>query len=286
MIINGSIYNTVTISVYNKKEVKIMENSNKTPVLKLKLLSILPAVAIGFLILSIIFMLVSPDGDGVLFAPVLFGGLLIISILTIGLVGGLKESKGMFLVGTSLTLWLSNFALLYISVLASEKEYSLALYSNDKIVTLVFSFYSIITVLAILIGVAGLIHGFSKKKNKNIGTLLFVTSLLAEIFLFGHLAATLAAFAHGQADGTIITYTILFEIALMIIIGANIYIGFIAMNDKTEVNTLSDAKAFLTTQPDQDDLKVSRIRKYEQLLKEGLITQEEFEKKKTDILKS
>lgn len=263
-----------------------MENSNKTPVLKLKLLSILPAVAIGFLILSIIFMLVSPDGDGVLLAPVLFGGLLIISILTIGLVGGLKESKGMFLVGTSLTLWLSNFALLYISVLASEKEYSLALYSNDKIVTLVFSFYSIITVLAILIGVAGLIHGFSKKKNKNIGTLLFVTSLLAEIFLFGHLAATLAAFAHGQAEGTIVTYTILFEIALMIIIGANIYIGFIAMNDKTEVNTLSDAKAFLTTQPDQDDLKISRIRKYEQLLKEGLITQEEFEKKKTDILKS
>lgn len=257
-----------------------MENSNKTPVLKLKLLSILPAVAIGFLILSIIFMLVSPDGDGVLLAPVLFGGLLIISILTIGLVGGLKESKGMFLVGTSLTLWLSNFALLYISVLA------LALYSNDKIVTLVFSFYSIITVLAILIGVAGLIHGFSKKKNKNIGTLFFVTSLLAEIFLFGHLAATLAAFAHGQAEGTIVTYTILFEIALMIIIGANIYIGFIAMNDKTEVNTLSDAKAFLTTQPDQDDLKISRIRKYEQLLKEGLITQEEFEKKKTDILKS
>lgn len=260
---------------------KIMENSKENKVLTLKQLAILPAIAIVLVIISVIFMLISPDGEDFLFIPIIFGGLMIISILTIALVGGLKESKAMFLISSSLTLWLSNLALLYVSIKAFPSDYY---YTNQRLVALIFSFYSIIALLSIVLGIVGLVSGTRKGKNKGLSTFLFVVSLLAEVFLLGHMISTLVSLARNSADGSIITYSILLELAIMIVVGTIIYISFFGMQDKAVeiVNT----KTLLNEKENQDDFKIERIRKYDQLLKEGLITAEEFESKKKDILKS
>ena len=254
-----------------------MENKKTIRDLSLKWYALLPASAIFLLVLAFIFVLVKGDHFGdVALAFVIIGLLIIMSVLVVSMVGALRNSRAMFLIGASITLWCANGALGYVMVM------SLNIYGNITLLSLNIGFYVMISVVSFALGIAGLI--FATAKNKNYGTtFLFVTALLSEIFLVGFLVSTSISNGLSGLDGLISTSYILLILAVIIIVGM---ILFISLTDKQTAQTAKPAATSHLIKGDDEDAKIAKIKRYRELLDEGILTQEEFDKKKQDILNS
>lgn len=144
-----------------------------------------------------------------------------------------------------------------------------------------------ISIISFGLGIAGLIYATSKKKGTNT-TFLFVTALLSAIFLVGLLVTTSISNGITNSDPFISTAYIFLELAVIIIVGM---ILFISLTDKQVIEPVTQqsirpiAGSHLL-KDDAEEAKILKIKKYRELLDDGTLTQEEFDKKKTDILNS
>lgn len=256
-----------------------MENKKTSRDLSLKWYALLPAAAILLLVLAFIFVLARGNQfEDITLAFIIIGLLIIISILVISMVGALRNSRPMFLIGAAITLWCSNWALLYVVVTTSE-----ALVNNITLFSLNIGFYAMISIVSLGLGIAGLVYATSKKKGSGT-TFLFVTALLSAIFLVGLLVSTSISCGLSAIDPLISAAYIFLELAAIIIVGM---ILFISLTDKqVEQPVRPVATSHLIRNNDEDDAKILKIKKYRQLLDDGTLTQEEFDKKKQDILDS
>jgi len=255
-----------------------MENKKTAHDISLKWYSLLPASAIFLLILAFIFVLVRVNHfEDAILAFIIIGLLIIMSVLIISLVGALRNSRVMFLIGASITLWCANGALGYVTVMSTANLPHL----DVSLMTLNISFYVMISIVSFALGIAGLVYATSKKKG-NGATFLFVTALLSEIFLVGFLITTSISNGLARVDGLVFASYLFLELAAIIIVGM---ILFISLTDK---QAEQESKPVATSHliKDEDDAKILRIKKYRDLLDEGILTQEEFDKKKADILNS
>ncbi len=245
----------------------------------LKWISLMPGIAMLLLLAALVFALLVPTSPyisyDINFTVVLIVGLIIISILTVALIGVIRESKGMFLIGSAVTLWASDLA--FINILSRATS----AFNNDKVVALGVSFLVVTCIVSVALGIAGIITGLQRKQNH---TFLMITSLLGEIFLFGFSVVTIVALGMGHANVFEIIFVILFELALLIIVGSMLYVSIIGIKDeKLEAAKLVKAEEVKAKNLEETE-QLELIKKYKTLLDEGTITKAEFEKKKKEII--
>lgn len=256
-----------------------MENKKMFSNPSLKWIGLMPGIAMILLLAALVFALLVPTSPytsyDTNFTVVLIVGLIIISILTVALIGVIRESKGMFLIGSAITLWASDIA--FINILSRAIGYN----ANNKIVALGISFLVVTCIVSVALGIAGIITGLQRKQSY---TFLMITSLLAEIFLFGFSVVTIVSLGIKNANVFEIIFAILFELALLIIVGSMLYIAIVGIKEeKSEAAKLVKAeeeKAKSLKETEQLEL----IKKFKTLLDDGAITKAEFEKKKKEII--
>lgn len=244
----------------------------------LKWIGLMPCIAIVMLLAALVFALLVPTQpyDSSVTIVVTVVGLIIISILTVAIVGVLRGSKAMFLIGSAATLWVSDIALTNI-LSRTFLNYS----NNNKAFILGISFLVVIWIVSIALGIAGIITGLQRKQSH---TFLMITSLLAEIFLLGFSIVSIIGLGMRDANGFEIVFVILFELALLIVVGSMLFVSAVGLKD--ERKELIDAAIMEQTRAKnaKEAEQMELIKKYKALLDEGSITKAEFEKKKKSII--
>jgi len=244
----------------------------------LKWIGLMPCIAIVMLLAALVFALLVPTQpyDSSTTIVVIVVGLIIISVLTVALVGVLRGSKAMFLIGSAATLWVSDVALTNI-LSRTFTNYS----SNNKAFVLGVSFLVVTWIVSIALGIAGIITGLQRKQSH---TFLMITSLLAEVFLLGFSVVSVVGLGMRSANGFEIVFVILFELVLLTVVGSMLFVSIVGLKDERkeliDAAIMEEVKVKSAKETEQMEL----IKKYKALLDEGTITKAEFEKKKKSII--
>lgn len=250
--------------------------------MNIKKLFIFPSVTIGLLFIAMVFGLLAanPETTGLLNVAVCVGCLVPVCTCVIAIVGSLKNSKSMVLIGCAIVLFLG-----FIGNTTMAGSATVALASGDynkTLMTLTWTFYGMIWFVSLLLIIGGLIS--SGRGNGT--TFLLASSILAVFFYIGFFIFICIDFTMGSnIDYNYILFSVFYGFAILTIIGATLAVAILGIKQKDEE---PEELPGLTHTPKNlklaKDDPVEEIKRWKELLDAGALTQEEFDAKKAEIL--
>ena len=251
--------------------------------MSIKKLFIFPSISIFFLFIAMVFglMATGADSTGFLNVAICIGCLVPVCTNVISIVGSLKNSRAMVLIGTCLVLFLTFIG--NTTMAGSATVAITAVEYNRTLMTLTWTFYGMIWFVSFLL----VIGGFISSGRGNGTTFLLASSILAVFFYVGFFLFVLIDFmAGGNVDVNFIVFSIMYGIAVLTVVASTLAVAILGIKQK---DLEPDELPGLTHTP--KDLKLAKddpveeIKRWKELLDNGALTQEEFEEKKAEILK-
>ena len=251
--------------------------------MSIKKLFIFPSVSIFFLFIAMVFglMATGADSSGFLNVAICIGCLVPVCTNVISIVGSLKNSRAMVLIGTCLVLFLTFIG--NTTMAGSATVAITAVEYNRTLMTLTWTFYGMIWFVSLLL----VIGGFVSSGRGNGTTFLLASSILAVFFYVGFCFFVLIDFmAGGNVDVNFIVFSIMYGIAVLTVVASTLAVAILGIQQK---DPEPDELPGLTHTPKNlklaKDDPVEEIKRWKELLDNGALTQEEFEEKKAEILK-
>ena len=259
------------------------------------------AIVIGISLMS------DPDAASALFTWLCIANGFTIVAMVFALVGSIKRTKSMYIVGSGISLAVSYFANITIFAMAVffalEGNTGYTLLIAGVVVSFIFTI-----VASVLLFIASLVTGPRKKSSYSfLATAAIITLVIYSIFTFSVVSLIVKVnFVTVQAVG----YVLCSNLSLILLMLSLIIFSFmkhpendlvepqagptiIIANAQVEEATkkyLGDAAKKATQEPKKEieepkDDPAEQLRKYKQMLDEGLITEEDYNNKKKEILK-
>lgn len=227
--------------------------------------------------------------------------------MVFALVASIKRTKGMYIIGSGITLAVSYFANITIFI-ASIVFAVQANNGYDAIIAAIVVSFIFTIVASILLFVASLVTGARKKASYAfLATASIITLVIYSIFTISVIAIVLKV---NIITTHAVGYVVCNDFSLILLILSLIIFSFIkhpendliepqagptiiianAQVEEATKKYLDDAAKKATQEPKKEieepkDDPAEQLRKYKQMLDEGLITEEDYNNKKKEILK-
>ena len=246
-------------------------------------------------------------------------GLVIISII-FALVGAIKRTKSMYIIGSGVSLAVGTGAIVTIFVVTCVA--CAANKTNGYLVALLVATFILAGIISLLLIIASLVTGGRKKASY---AFLGATSVIC-LLLFGTFTVVTALVykVNDPIQRTAMTYALTNNIAFIVLLISLVILSFIRhpeneiedeipsptiiianpevteatkkylddaakaqgyIEEEKKIESLADANPTSATNDSTQTDSLEELRKYKKMLDEGLITEQDYEKKKAEILK-
>ena len=247
----------------------------------LKKLLIFPAVGMGLVLLAMIFGIAAVANEGlgsaatVMYIGVSLSALIPFCLHTIALVGSLRKNIAMIIVGSCIVLFLSYVGNGFLAACAMEG-------ANQLATSFIWVFFGMTTFTSIMLFIAGIVSIGSKGNS----AFLMVSAILSILFYFGFAIVVTAA----QRKPLVLLTSLCFTSSFLVVLASMLAVSILGIRGKTQ-DALTDEvpeQPGLTHTP--KDLRLAKedpaqeLLKWKELLDKGAITQDDYDKKKDEIL--
>lgn len=246
-------------------------------------------------------------------------GLVIISII-FALVGAIKRTKSMYIIGSGVSLAVGTGAIVTVFVVTCVA--CAANKTNGYLVALLVATFILAGIISLLLIIASLVTGGRKKASY---AFLGATSVIC-LLLFGTFTVVTALVykVNDPIQRTAMTYALTNNIAFIVLLISLVILSFIRhpeneiedeipsptiiianpevteatkkylddaakaqgyIEEEKKIESLADANPTSATNDSTQTDSLEELRKYKKMLDEGLITEQDYEKKKAEILK-
>ena len=253
--------------------------------MNIKKMFIFPAISTFLLFIALIFGCLACSQQeiyiGVTDVAVCVSCLIPVCLNVIAIVGSLKNSKSMVLIGTSIVLLVS-----FIGNTVMAATGTIALTSADNyptiINTLTWTFFSMIWFTSILL----MVSGFISNARRGGSAFMIACAILAIFFYVGFFIFVVIDYMVGKVQTPyFIPYSIFYGVSVLTIVGTSLAIAIIGIKKPEQE---PEEQPGLTHTPKSLRLSkedpIEEIKKWKELLDSGALTQEEFDAKKEEIL--
>lgn len=195
-------------------------------------------------------------------------------IILVSIIGALKSNRAMFVIGSSTSVILGFIGILTITI-------SVGTFTHLFLRTILVVFYVMVMFSAILLAIGGFVSSGNNVKST---LFLFTSSIITIFFLVGFIATATVAFLLPKAGypqemnmpGFFLAFGILYCFAMLSLVITMLLLS----NSKTKKEPTK-----VTSTINQDEsMKIQTLLKYKQLLDDHIITQEDFDRKKRELL--
>ena len=253
--------------------------------MRIKKLFIFPTIAMVLLLVTLFLGLITAvqnGGNVGIYIVVALACLIPLCVHTITLVGSLRNSIKMVIVGTCVVLVLSYGGNIFLGWLASQG-------ASEVSIAMIWVCFAMTAFISIIIFIAGLV---SMNKGGN-SPLLMVAAILGAAF---YLVFSILVIINSHIPSVLVT-GICFTTSFLVILGSMLAISLVGIKQGKEQAAATEAVAVeekpavakvepvkkVEEKPAEVDV-TEELLKWKKLLDAGAITQEDYDKKKADIL--
>lgn len=253
--------------------------------MNIKKMFIFPAIAMLLLVIAMIVGVAAGarDETGVYDTLISISCLVPLCLHVIALVGSLKNSKSMVLIGSAIVLFVSFIGNIIMASYGTSAVAGASPSTARILTSMTWTFFTMTCFVAIVLMVSGFVAIGSKGGN----TFMLVAAILAIVFFFGLFIFSLIDFLVGSKDNSLYAlYSVFFGLSVLVVVGSMLAVSIMGIQGGEEDEV--QEQPGLTHTP--KSLKLSKdggadeLLKWKELYDKGALTEQEYQEKKDEIL--